>query len=173
MAATQLFDRHRDRLRRMVSIRLDGQVKTRVDPSDVVQEALATACQQLPAYLRTRPLPFYPWLRRIAFDRLADLHRRHLRAKRRSVGREEPQGLSDESAIALAQRLLSPETSQLGRMVRQEMLHRIHTLLDQLNPNDREVLVLRHLEELDTRETAAVLGITESAVKLRHLRDTA
>jgi RNA polymerase sigma-70 factor (ECF subfamily) len=169
-ATARLFDRHRDRLRRMVAIRLDGRVKARVDPSDVVQEAMAAACRQLPDFLRTRPLPFYPWLRRIAFDRLADLHRRHLQAKRRSVGREEPQGISDESAVQLAQRLLAPEISHLGRMVHQEMLHRIRTLLDQLNPNDREVLVLRHLEELDTREAAAVLGISESAAKLRHLR---
>ena len=132
-ATARLFDRHRDRLRRMISIRLDARVKARIDPSDVVQEAMAAACRQLPAYLRTRALPFYPWLRRIAFDRLVDLHRRHLHAKRRSVGREEPQGLSDESAVALVYRLLAPETSHLGRMVRQEMLHRIHALLQTMD----------------------------------------
>jgi RNA polymerase sigma-70 factor, ECF subfamily len=169
-ATAKLLDRHRDRLRRLVAIRVDTRIKARIDPSDVVQETLATAHRQLPEYLSKRPLPFYPWLRRIACDRLADLHRRHLRAQMRSVKREEPLGLSDDSAIALAQRLLAPESSHLGRMIRRELLERMHAALEILNPTDREMLILRHLEELDTRETAAVLGINESAAKLRHLR---
>src|SRR6516164_5374655 len=89
-AGQRLLARHRDRLKRMVAVRLDRRLLARLDPSDVVQEALAEAARRLPDYLRERPLPFYPWLRQLAADRLVTLHRRHVRAQRRSVRREEP-----------------------------------------------------------------------------------
>src|SRR5437588_8507035 len=88
-ARGQLLERHRPKLRRMVAVRLDRRLAARVDPSDVVQESMAEAAARLDQYVRDRPLPFYPWLRRIASDRLADASRRHLHAGRRSVGREE------------------------------------------------------------------------------------
>src|SRR6266446_3301029 len=88
-ATGQLLERHRDRLRRMVAVRLDRRLAARVDPSDVVQEALAEAAGKLSHYLRERPLPFYPWLRRIAWERLVKLHRRHLYTGMRSVQRED------------------------------------------------------------------------------------
>src|SRR5438093_9616573 len=88
VARDQLLQRHRDRLKRMVAVRADPRLAARVDPSDVVQETLAEAAARLDAYLRTRPLPFYPWLRQIAQQRLIDLHRRHVQAGRRSVMRE-------------------------------------------------------------------------------------
>jgi RNA polymerase sigma-70 factor (ECF subfamily) len=169
-AQAELFGKFRNYLRFLARLQLDPRLKGKLDPSDVVQEALATAHRQLPGYLSARPLPFYPWLRRIACDRLADLHRRHLRAKKRTVQREERLGLSDDSAIALARQLLSPGASHLGQLIRRELLTRIHAALARLSPINREVLILRHLEELDTAETAAVLGISQSAAKLRHLR---
>ena len=89
-ARADLLARHRSRLRRMVAYRLDRRLAARVDPSDVVQEVLAEADRQLDHYLRERPLPFYPWLRRLAWERLVKLHNRHLGAQRRSVRREEP-----------------------------------------------------------------------------------
>src|SRR5262249_43752058 len=104
-----LLQRHRDRLRRMVAVRLDSRLLARVDPSDLVQEALAEAERRLDDYLLRRPLPFYPWLRRLAEERLIDEYRRHVGAGRRSVTREdEALGLSDASAQALAERLLDP-----------------------------------------------------------------
>src|SRR5450755_3859141 len=81
-ARQQLFDRHRRHLRRMVSLRLDRRLASRVDPSDVVQEALADAAKKFAAYLRDRPLPFYPWLRRLAWERLVKLHAQHTAGKR-------------------------------------------------------------------------------------------
>jgi RNA polymerase sigma-70 factor, ECF subfamily len=84
-ARQRLLMRHRDRLRQMVALRIDRRMAARVDPSDVVQEALAVAAQSLSDYLRDRPLPFYPWLRRFAWERLLQLHRHHLRTQRRSV----------------------------------------------------------------------------------------
>src|SRR5262245_8049497 len=97
-ARSQLLQRHRGRLKRMVAVRADPRLAARVDPSDVVQETLAEANARLDAYLRDRPLPFYPWLRQLAQQRLIDLHRRHVRARRRSVTREEVD-LPDRSAL--------------------------------------------------------------------------
>jgi RNA polymerase sigma-70 factor (ECF subfamily) len=164
--------RHRERLKHMVAVRMDRRLAARIDPSDVVQEALLDAARSLDDYLRHRPVPFYPWLRQLAWDRLIELHRRHLHAKRRSVKREEPLAphLSDESALHLAERVLARQSSPSDRAIRSELRARIRTALDQLGERDREVLVLRHLEQLSTRETAAVLGISEGGVKTRHLR---
>src|SRR5690242_19377754 len=100
-ARDRLLRRHRGRLRRMVAVRADPRLAARVDPSDVVQETLAEAAAGLDAYLRDRPLAFYPWLRQIAQNRLTDLYRRHVRAGRRAVTREEA-ALPDRSAAELA-----------------------------------------------------------------------
>jgi RNA polymerase sigma-70 factor, ECF subfamily len=171
-AREQLLMRHRGRLRQMVSFRLDRRMAARVDASDVVQEALTDASLKLSDYLRERPIPFYPWLRQLAWQRLIELHRKHIRAQSRSVMREEVQGpaLADESAIELADRLLASGTGPVGRLLRDELRIRVRTVLAELAERDREVLVLRHLEQLSIREMAAVLSITEGAVKVRHLR---
>ena len=168
-AAGQLLERHRGRLKRMVAVRLDRRLAARVDPSDVVQETLAEAARRLPDYLRDRPLPFYPWLRRLTADRLAVLHRRHVRAANRAVGREEPP-LPDHSALALADRLFARQSNPSARLRRQERRERVRAALAVLPGPDREVLVLRILEGLPTRETAAVLGMSEVAVRSRQVR---
>jgi RNA polymerase sigma-70 factor (ECF subfamily) len=171
-ARQQLLTRHRAQLRKMVAVRLDRRVAARVDPSDVVQEALADAARKLSAYVRDRPLPFYPWLRRLAWERLVKVHRRHLRTRRRSTAQEEPGllNLPDESVAELAQRLVSSASSPSRQLLRAEMRQRVLDALAALSERDREVLVLRYLEQLSTRETAEVLEISEGAVKVRHLR---
>ncbi len=170
-ARQRLLVRHRDRLRRMVALRLDRRLLARVDPSDVVQEAMADAARKLSDYLRKRPLPFYPWLRQLAWERLVELHRRHVQARKRSVTREEARAaLPDESAWELAERLVARDTDPGRRVLREELRARVQAALAMLSERDREVLVLRHLEQLSTKETAAVLRISEGAVKLRQLR---
>jgi RNA polymerase sigma-70 factor (ECF subfamily) len=171
-AREQLLDRHRDRLRHVIAMRLDRRLAARVDPSDVIQEAMADAAHKLPDYLERRPLPFYPWLRQLALERLIVMHRRHIQAEKRSVTREEcqPLPLTDESTIQLADRLLATGSTPVGRLLRDELQRRVQEVLGLLDPRDREVLVLRHLEQLSTRETAAVMNISEGAVKTRHLR---
>jgi RNA polymerase sigma-70 factor (ECF subfamily) len=169
-ARQQLLARHRDRLRRMVALRLDRRLAARVDPSDIVQDSLAAANRQLSDYLRRRPLPFYPWLRQIAWERVAKEYERHVRAQRRSVTREEPPPLPGESVMHLARRLIASATSPSRRLLREELRHRVRTALESLKPSDREVLVLRYLEGLSNSEAAAVLGVSESTLGMRHLR---
>jgi RNA polymerase sigma-70 factor, ECF subfamily len=169
-AAGDLLQRHRRRLRRMVGVRMDRRLAARVDPSDVVQEALADAARRLPAYVRDRPLPFFPWLRRLAWDRLAVLYRTHVRAARRSVAREEPPALPGESVLELADRLLARGSGPSTGPRREERRALVRRALERLPERDREVLVLRQLEELTVAEVAAVLGIGEKAVYARQLR---
>jgi RNA polymerase sigma-70 factor (ECF subfamily) len=172
LARRELLGLHRQRLRQMIAVRLDRRLAVRIDPSDVVQETLGEAVQQLSAYLRDRPLPFYPWLRQLAWKRLATLYRRHILAQKRSVRREEHWAppLPDESALDLVGRLLSRGSSPSARLRREELHRRVHGALAQLGELDREVLVLRHLEQLAVPDIAAVLGITAGAVYTRHVR---
>jgi RNA polymerase sigma-70 factor (ECF subfamily) len=169
-ARDRLLARHRERLRRLVACRLDRRLAARVDPSDVVQEVLAEADRKLDRYLRERPLPFYPWLRTLAAERLIALHRRHVRTARRSVRREEPGRLAlpDASLAELAARLVTSATSPSQHALRQEQRQRVRGALARLPERDREVLVLRHLEQLSVADTAAVLGISAGAVKTRY-----
>ncbi len=171
-ARDALLARHRSRLRKMVAWRLDRRLGGRVDPSDVVQEVLDEATRKLKRYLREQPLPFLPWLRQLAWEHLVTLHRRHVRAKNRSVLREEPGvlGLPDESAAELASRLVDSASGPLQHLLRQELRQRVRAALARLPEHDREVLVLRNLEELSVADTAQVLGISQGAVKVRHLR---
>jgi RNA polymerase sigma-70 factor (ECF subfamily) len=172
LACQQLLVQYRQRLRQMIAVRLDRRLAARIDPSDVVQETLAEAMQQLADYLRQPPLPFYPWLRQLAWKRLVALYRRHILAGKRSVRREEQAAppLPDESALELVGRLLARGSSPSARLRREECRARVRAALAQLAEHDREVLVLRHLEQLSTQEIAAVLGVTEGAVYTRHLR---
>ncbi len=171
-ALQRLLERHRDRLRRMVAVRLDSRLAPLVDPSDVVQEALADASHKLDDFLRDRPLPFYPWLRRLAWERIIQLHRRHIRTQKRTVTREERLDLllPDNSAMKLADCLVANGTSPSQRVLRDEQGQRLRDVLNRLSPNDREVLVMCYLEELTFAEIAASLGISETAAKVRHFR---
>lgn len=171
-ARNRLLDRHRRRLRGLIDLRLDPRLAARIDPSDVVQESLAEADRRLPDYLRDRPLPFYPWLRALALQRLTDQHRRHVRSLKRSVRREEARLplLTDDSVQDLARRVTGRGSSPSAGLQRREDQERIRAALAELSEGDREVLLLRHLEQLSVREMAAVLGVSEGAVKVRHVR---
>ncbi len=172
VAAQRLLDLHRDRLRAMIAIRLDRRLSARVDPSDVLQETFAEAHQKLPEYLKTQPIPFYPWLRRIAWEKIIDLHRQHVSAQARSVAREERSEtmLSDQSALDLAQRLVAKGPSPTRRLLQDEQKQLVQTALERLDARDREVLILRYLEQLSIDEAAASLEISAAAVKSRQRR---
>jgi RNA polymerase sigma-70 factor, ECF subfamily len=171
-ARDRLLARHRGRLLALIALRMDPRLRTRLDPSDVVQESLAEADRRLAAYLADQRLPFYPWLRGLALERLGQLHRRHVRSQKRSVAREEHSlsALPDDSVRELAARLAGRGSSPSARMKHEDLKRRLREVLDQMGEHDREVIVLRHLEQLSVRDIAAVLGISEGAVKVRHVR---
>jgi RNA polymerase sigma-70 factor (ECF subfamily) len=171
-AVNQLLAAHRDRLRQMVSVRIDHRLAGRVDPSDVVQDAMAEAFRRLPEYLQRRPIPFYPWLRQLAWNRLVDLYRFHVEGAKRAVGREAnfAAALSDESVMVLGRRLIASGTSPSHNALRKELRQRVRGALTQLSEHYREVLVMRHLEQLTIKEIAAITGVTEGTVKSRLFR---
>jgi RNA polymerase sigma-70 factor (ECF subfamily) len=169
-AVRWLLDRYRGRLRRMIGLRLDDRLASRLDASDVVQETLIDAAQRLETYLRERPLPFYPWLHRLALERLAQTHRYHLRTLRRQAGREfvVDNDWTGPSVRHLVDVLAASGTSPSGRLIREEDREAIWRALGELSEQDREILVMRYVDQLVFAEIAAVLGITDGAARLRH-----
>jgi RNA polymerase sigma-70 factor (ECF subfamily) len=172
-ALNEIFTRHRQRLRHMVEMRLDWRLQARIDASDVIQDAFLQAASRLDEYLGNPTLPLFLWLRLVVGERLTKLHRRHLGAQMRDAGREVSlyrEALPAASSAALAAQLLGKHTSPTQAAVRAERLLRLQEALNALDPIDREVLSLRHFEELTRAETALVLGIEEAAAAKRYVR---
>jgi RNA polymerase sigma-70 factor (ECF subfamily) len=169
---TQAFDellgRHRPTLRRFVELRLDARLRARVDPSDVVQEAQLDAFKRLPDFLERLPMPFHVWLRKTAYERLLKVRRHHLDAARRAAGREV--SLPEQSSLVLAQQLLADGSSPSQHMARREMIQRVHCALDQLNPVDQEILVMRNFEDLSYQEVGLLLDLDPVAARKRYGR---
>jgi RNA polymerase sigma-70 factor (ECF subfamily) len=168
-AEMSLWNAYRPRLKRMVIAEIDPRVMARIDPSDVVQDAILEAHRRLPDCVVDPPLPFYPWLRGIATDQLNKAHRFHLGTQARDVTREapSPQGLPDDSVDHLASRLMHDHESPVKRLMQQELRRQVRETLDRLEPVDRRVLVLRLIEDMSTADTALVLGVSEPAVRMR------
>jgi RNA polymerase sigma-70 factor (ECF subfamily) len=172
-ALNEVFARHRDRLRRMVDLRLDRRLQARIDASDVIQDAYLEVAQRLDEYLKNPTLPFFLWLRLVVGERLTTLHRHHLGTQMRDAGREVSLyrgALPTASSAALAAQLLGKLTSPTQAAVRAERMLRLQEALNSLDPLDREVLSLRHFEQLSRGETAQVLAIEESAAAKRYIR---
>jgi RNA polymerase sigma-70 factor, ECF subfamily len=167
-AVDRLLARHRAYLCRFVELRLGPQLRARVDPSDVVQEAQMEAARRLDGYLRDAPLPFRLWLRRIAQDRLLMLRRRHHGAGRRAVTREA--AMPDESSLAFARQLLASGTSPSARLAASELAQRAREAVAQLPEADREIVLLRNFEGLSNQEVAHLLEIQPAAASQRYGR---
>jgi RNA polymerase sigma-70 factor (ECF subfamily) len=168
-----LFTRYRQRLKRMVGLRLDPRVRGRVDPSEVIQEAYLETCKTLPDYLREPDLPFFLWLRRLTGQKLALVHRRHLGAQAGDVGGEVSLyrgALPEAPAAALAAQLTGRLATPSQDAVNAGLKIRIQEALNGMDALDREVLALRHFEQLSNAETALVLGLKESAACNRYVR---
>jgi RNA polymerase sigma-70 factor (ECF subfamily) len=167
-AFERVFDRYRAELRRFIAVRLDGDLRARVDPSDVVQETQLEVLHRLNDFLRRSPMPFRVWLRRTAYERLLALRRQHVEAARRSSRREVP--LPDHTSLMLARRLFAraPTASQLAG--RRELVQKVRQVVARLPEIDREVLFMRNFEELPYEEIADILAIDPAAARKRHGR---
>jgi RNA polymerase sigma-70 factor (ECF subfamily) len=167
-AFEDLFARHRPALRRAVELRLDGKLRARVDPSDVVQETQLEAFQRFADYLERRPMPFRLWLRRTAYERLLKVQRHHLRTARRAMDREVP--LPVESSLLLAEQLLAGGPTPSQQVAKRELARRLRQALGELPAGQREVLLMRNFEGLSYQEVAYVLDIDAAAARKRYGR---
>jgi RNA polymerase sigma-70 factor (ECF subfamily) len=172
-ALAVLVERHRDRLERMVRLRMDRRLQGRVDPADVVQDAYLAVRGKFPQYRADPRLPFFLWLRLEVGQKLVDLHRFHLGAKMRDAGQEvslHRGALPQVTSLSLAEHLLGKLTTASRAAMRVELKLRVQEALNSMGPHDREVLILRHFEELSNSEAAHVLGIKPSAAVNRYVR---
>ena len=171
-AFADLFSRHRGRLKQMLEFRLDRRLRGREDSSDILQQVYIDAHKNISSYLKRPQLSFYVWLRQLTSQRLIDVYRRHMKAERRDVRQEisidkSNSGVTSASmAIQLA--ALMPTPSQVAMQA--EMIAQIESSLQSMDSLDREILALRHFEELRNSEVAEVLGIKEAAASNRYVR---
>jgi len=172
-AVDRLLAAHREPLRRVIGLRLDPALAGRVDASDVVQEVLLEASQRLRDYLRRPNMPFHLWLRHLARDHIIDTHRRHRVAQRRSLDREQPlvpAALAGSSSFELAAQFRDQKPTPATAAVRHELERRLQAALAELNDDDREVIQMRHFEQLSNQDVAQTLHLSEAAASMRYLR---
>jgi RNA polymerase sigma-70 factor (ECF subfamily) len=172
-ALAELFSKERDRLWRMVQARLDRRLQGRVDPDDVLQEAYLDATRRIGHFANEPEMSFFLWLRLIVGQTLVDVHRRHLEAQMRDAGRDisiARGATPGASSASLAGQLVAHLSSPSQAAIREEMEAQLRQAIDGLEPIDREVLVLRHFEELTNGEVAETLGIQVKAASIRYVR---
>jgi RNA polymerase sigma-70 factor (ECF subfamily) len=164
---------HQERLARMVTFRLDPRLRGRIDAADVVQDAFVEASAHRADYFRAPTTPLFLWLRGVVANKLLEVHRHHLGTRMRDAKRDLPLNApraSDDTSAALCAQLTAGLTRPSAAAVRDEVKARLAAALNEMDPTDREVLALRHFEQLTSRETAHVLGIQERAAAKRYLR---
>lgn len=168
-----LFATIGERLARMISLRIDPRMAGRIDVADVLQEVQIEAWRHLADYQRIPSVPFYFWLRGLAANKLRELHRRHLGTRMRDARRETRlfgDAVPATSSHALAGFLADTATTPNRAAMRAELKDRLAAVIDGMEPLDREVLALRHFEQLTPAETAEMLQISEKAAGMRYLR---
>jgi len=172
-AVERLLTAYREPLRRVIDLRLDPALARRVDASDIVQDVLLEANQRLTEYLRSPNMPFHLWVRHLAQDRIIDTYRQHRVAQRRSIDREQPlqrPAWAEESSVQLAAQLISPERGPESAVIREELQRRLEGAMLELDEPDRDIIQMRHHEQLSNQEVATLLGLTEAAASMRYLR---
>lgn len=172
-ALAELFDQNRQRLRRMVDVRLDPRVARRVDPSDILQDAFLDAAKGLDRFVAEAPMSLFLWLRLVTGQRLMQIHRYHLGAQRRDSRREIPidrPAMPSANSFCMSSVLLGRLTSPSLAAHRSELRTQLQKAIDAMEPVEREILCLRHYEELTNREAAEELGISIQAASKRYVR---
>ncbi len=172
-ALTELFTRKRERLRRMIRLRLDRRLQGRVDSSDILQDTYLEFARRAPEYLARPPMPPFLWLRFLTGQTLQALHRHHLHAYVRDAAQEvslRHRATPEADSASLAEMLLGRLTSPTRAARRAEMQVRLQEMINGMEPLDREVLALRHFEELSNGEVAQVLGLSKGAASNRYIR---
>ena len=168
-----LFSKYRPRLRKLVAVRMDRLLQGRVDPSDVIQEACLDAVSRADDFLKNTQMSFFTWLRYLTLWRLGIIHRHHLGVQSRDPGREiglYRGELPEASSVALARILVGKEASPSQAAQRTERRVRLEEALNRMSLIDREMLLLRHFEELTNHEAAEVLEISRTAAHNRYIR---
>jgi RNA polymerase sigma-70 factor (ECF subfamily) len=172
-ARNELFARYRRRLLRMIRFRLNRRLLRRIDPQEVLQDAYLEASRRLPEYLTGPHVPFFLWLRQIVGQQLLQVHRQHLGARMRDVGGRQPPTRAPTPEAPAA----SPATDLVGRLTSPDQAAmcaeakvRLREALNCMEPMDREVLALRHFEQLTNAEAAQALGLAESVASRRYVR---
>jgi RNA polymerase sigma-70 factor (ECF subfamily) len=168
-----LFAKNRRRLRAMVELRMDRRLQGRVDPSDVLQEAFIEISRRAAQYTARPTMPPFLWLRFLTVQQLINVHRRQLGSQRRDAGREVSLGWNPSpqvTTMVLAAQLLGKLTSPVDAALRAERQAILHDALERIGEVDREVIALRHFEELTNQEAAEVLGLHKDAASKRYLR---
>jgi RNA polymerase sigma-70 factor (ECF subfamily) len=172
-ALAEVFSHYRQRLQRIIQFRLDYRLAGRVSDSDVLQETYIAAAKRLQHFSGQQEMPAFLWLRLLVGQQLIDLHRQHLRAEMRDVRKEvslQHQAPSPHTSVAIAAQLVGAMTAVSEVVARAERIERLEATLNQMDPIDREVIALRHFEELSNVETAKVLGIQQAAASKRYIR---
>ena len=172
-ALAELFSQHRERLWRVVHFRLDRRLQGRVDTEDVLQEAYLAAAKRVHHFAEESSTSFFVWLRMIVMQTLIDVHRRHLGAQMRDAGREvaiRGRRYSETTGVSMVARLVGHLTSPSQAALRVEVSTQLETALETMDPIDREVLALRHFEELTNSEVAESLDIQQKAASIRYVR---
>jgi RNA polymerase sigma-70 factor (ECF subfamily) len=172
-ALAELFTRERERLWRVIHFRLAEPLRGRLEPEDVLQEAFLAASQRLKHYVASPATSPFIWLRMIVNQTLVDLHRQHLGAQRRDAAREvsiDRTPYVEATSVSVAIQLIGIFTSPSGAAARADTLGLVQSAIEQMDPIDREVLALRHFEELTNSEVAEALGIEQKASSIRYIR---
>lgn len=172
-ALVAAFDQYRPRLAKTIYFRMDQRLAGRLDPDDILQEAYINAAQRCAHIEGDTESALFVWLRLIVLQTLVDMHRRHLGAQMRDAGREvalHQQSPSQSTCLSMTRYLAASVTSPSLAMRRSEFSERLHHALDRMDPLDREVLALRHFEELTNQEIAESLGIQQKAASIRYVR---
>ena len=172
-ALDQLFSQHHDRLQRMIRLRLDRRIQGRLDSADILQEAYIDVFRNLPRYVESPSTSFFIWLRNIVGLKLAEIHRRHLGTDKRDASRDVSiyrGALPTVNSGSLAAQLLGQLTSPSQTAMKTEMRLRLQEVLDCMDDIDREVIALRHFEQLDSQEVADVLEMSKSGASSRYIR---